>query len=113
MGLIQREIERAGIPTVGISIVRRFSEKVKPPRTVFLRWPFGHPLGEPFNIDQQRTVLLEAFRALYTIEEPGTIIDLPYRWRKDEYNSVKPVEGVECYLVKKYNEDMTIKGGVS
>ncbi len=86
MGLIQREIERAGIPTVGISIVREYTEKVKPPRTVFLRWPFGHPVGEPFNLAQQRTVLAEAFRALYSITEPGGIVDLPFRWRRESYD---------------------------
>ncbi|MGE5173763.1 MAG: hypothetical protein ACM3MD_08040 [Betaproteobacteria bacterium] len=85
MGLIQREIEEEGIPTIGVSIVREYSEKVKPPRTIFLRWPFGHPFGEPFNIAQQRVVLAEALRALYTIHEPGTIIDMPYRWRRETY----------------------------
>ncbi len=84
--MIQREIEKAGIPTIGVSIVREYSEAVKPPRTIFLRWPFGHPFGEPFNITQQRVVLAEAFRALYKIHEPGTIIDLPYRWRREHYD---------------------------
>lgn len=85
VGLIQRSIETEGISTVGISIVRRFSEKVKPPRTVFLRWPFGHPLGEPFNVPQQRTVLKAAFKALYSIETPGEIMDLPFTWKKEKY----------------------------
>jgi hypothetical protein len=85
VGLIQREIEKAGIPTIGVSIVREYSEKVKPPRTVYLRWPFGHPLGEPFNIAQQRVVLAEALAALRAIQTPGTIIDLPYRWRREKY----------------------------
>ncbi len=87
MGLIQREIEKAGIPTIGVSIVREYTEKVKPPRTIFLRWPFGHPLGEPFNTAQQRVVLAEALRALYTIQEPGEIIDMPYRWRREQYDT--------------------------
>ena len=65
--------------------MREYSEKVKPPRTVFLRWPFGHPFGEPFNVMQQRAVLAEAFRALYSISEPGAIIDLPFRWRRQDY----------------------------
>ncbi len=86
--MIQREIEKEGIPTVGISIVRDYSEKVRPPRTVFLRWPFGHPLGEPFNIAQQQTILAEALRALVTIKEPGAIVDLPYRWRRENYDVV-------------------------
>ena len=84
MGLIQREIERVGIPTIGISIVRRFSEKVKPPRTVFLPWPFGHPLGEPFSVAQQRTVLTAAFEALYSIKTPGEIVALPLGWGKQK-----------------------------
>jgi hypothetical protein len=84
--LIQREIEKQGIPTIGVSIVREYSEKVKPPRTVFLRWPFGHPFGEPFNAAQQRVVLAEALRALYAIQKPGEIIDLPYRWRRETYD---------------------------
>ncbi|BCR03218.1 reductase [Desulfuromonas versatilis] len=85
MGLIQREIEKAGIATVGVSIVRDYSEKVRPPRTVFVRWPFGHPLGEPGNAPQQRAVICEAFKALYALEEPGQIVDLPFAWRRFDY----------------------------
>ncbi len=85
MGLVQREIERAGIPTIGVSIVRDYSEKVRPPRTVFLKWPFGHPLGEAGNVRQQRAVLFEAFKALYSIKEPGLIVDLPFKWRRHDY----------------------------
>lgn len=85
MGLIQREIEKAGVPTIGVSIVRAYSERVKPPRTIFLKWPYGHPFGEPFHPAQQRIVLAEAFRALYAIRDPGTIIDLPYKWKRERY----------------------------
>ena len=85
MGLIQREIERTGIPTIGISIVRKFTEKVRPPRSVSLKWPFGHPLGEPFNRSQQRAVLRKTFEALYSIDNPGTIIDLPFKWKRETY----------------------------
>ena len=80
MGLIQREIESQGIPTVSVSIQRELTAKVKPPRVVYLRWPYGHPLGEPFHVGQQRWVLLEALRALEEITVPGTIRDLGYRW---------------------------------
>lgn len=95
MGLIQREIEKVGIATIGISIVREYSEKVQPPRTVFLRWPFGHPVGEPGNVAQQRAVVLEALRALYQITEPGTIIDLPFRWRREKYDDYQPPTAAE------------------
>jgi hypothetical protein len=85
VGLVQREIERAGVPTIGVSIVRRYTEAVRPPRTVSLRWPYGHPFGEPGNAAQQRAVLRAALRALVEITEPGTIVDLPYRWRRETY----------------------------
>jgi D-proline reductase (dithiol) PrdB len=86
VGLIQRAIEKKGIATIGVSIVREYSEKVKPPRTIFLRWPFGHPFGAPFNTAQQRVVLAEVLRALYTIQEPGTIIDLSHKLRGEKYD---------------------------
>ncbi len=84
MGLIQRAIEAAGIPTVGVSIVRRFTTEVRPPRTVFVKWPMGHPLGEPFRPDIQNAVISDALRALETVKEPGAIIDLPYKWKRFE-----------------------------
>jgi len=72
--------------------VRDYTEKIKPPRTVFLRWPFGHPLGEPFNAPQQRAVLAEAFKALYVINRPGGIIELPFRWRRERYGALDTEE---------------------
>jgi len=83
--LIQRTIEAEGIPTVGISILKEVTEKVRPPRSVYLRYPFGHPLGDAFNVTQQRTILLDALRALETITEPGTIVEPGYAWRRHRF----------------------------
>ena len=82
--------------------MRAYSEKVKPPRTVFVRWPFGHPLGEPFNLPQQRAVLAEAFGAIYSVTEPGTILNLPFRWRRENYEdydieALKKIQGTEIF----------------
>jgi len=60
-------------------------KKVKPPRSIFLKWPFGHPLGEPFQVAQQRAVLTKAFEALQHIKTPGEIVDIPFRWKKETY----------------------------
>jgi D-proline reductase (dithiol) PrdB len=95
VGLIQREIERSGIPTIGISLVREYTEKVKPPRSVYLRWPFGHPVGEPFNLSQQRTVIMMMLNALCSIKTPGEIVDLPLRWRREDYSRYRAIE-VAC-----------------
>jgi hypothetical protein len=85
VGLIQRAIEAEGIPTVGISILKEVTEKVRPPRSVYLRYPFGHPLGDAFNVTQQRTILLDALRALETITAPGTIVEPGYAWRRHRF----------------------------
>lgn len=70
---------------MSISIVRRITEQVRPPRALFVRWPFGHPFGEPFARDQQMTIVKEALRALKSIDTPGTMIDVPYPWRRVDY----------------------------
>lgn len=77
-----------GIPTISISILRKLTEEVKPPRALFLKWPFGHPLGEAGNIAQQTAIIRDAFRYLTEIKEPGTIIDLPYKWKRETYPPV-------------------------
>jgi len=85
VGLIQRAIEEIGIPTVSVSIVREYTEKVKPPRAVYLRWPFGHPFGEPGNVNQQAAVLGKVLEVFLTSNIPGEIVDLGWRWRRESY----------------------------
>jgi D-proline reductase (dithiol) PrdB len=61
VGLIQRAIEARGIATISISVNRPYTEKVKPPRSIFLRWPSGHPVGEPDSTEQQAEALIKTF----------------------------------------------------
>ncbi|MDH5478196.1 MAG: hypothetical protein OEY50_07675 [Nitrospinota bacterium] len=70
---------------MGISIERKFTEQTRPSRAIFLKWPYGHPLGEVGNVKQHRAVLGEAFKLLQEATEPGTIVDVPFRWRREEY----------------------------
>ncbi len=62
--------------------MRELTEEVGVSRAVFLKWPMGHPIGEPNFPRGQRVVIERAFDALKKIEEPGTIIDLPFRWKR-------------------------------
>ena len=97
MGLIQRIIEAEGIATISISINRPYTEKIKPPRAIFLHWPFGHPLGEPHHINQQAAVLGKAFDALFAITSPGEIVDIGWRWRRETYSRPRWIEQpAEC-----------------
>lgn len=81
MGLIAREIERAGIPTVTLSVVRGASVRAPAPRNVFVPFRLGQIFGEPGAAVQQRAILTEALTALVRLRTPGDILDLPYRWK--------------------------------
>ena len=85
MGLAAREIEAWGDATVSLSIVREITEKTPPPRALFLRWPFGHALGEAGAREQQLAVLERAFRLLFEAPGPGTIRDTGLKWRRETY----------------------------
>jgi hypothetical protein len=64
VGLIQREVEYAGISTVSISLLKEITEKIKPPRALFVPFPLGYPLGEPNNAELQTRVMRAAFALL-------------------------------------------------
>ena len=90
MGLVQRVIEAAGIPTISIVQVLAIARRLQPPRALYLRWPFGHALGEPGNMLQQRRVLWEMLRDLRERPraEAGRVRDLGLRWRRETYAPV-------------------------
>ncbi len=85
MGLVQRAIEAAGIPTIGITLQKEITRRVRPPRALYLRYPFGHPMGEAFAAAQQRTILVDALRALETASVPGAIVEPGYRWKRHRF----------------------------
>ena len=64
VGLIQRAIEYAGITTVSISLLREITEKLRPPRALFVPYPLGYPLGEPNNPLLQLRIMRTAFDLL-------------------------------------------------
>jgi hypothetical protein len=68
VGAISQYIEEAGVPTVGVSLLRPHTEKMKPPRALWVSFEFGRPMGPPNNSSLQRRVLLAALKLL---EAPG------------------------------------------
>lgn len=90
MGLIAHAIESVGIPTVSIMLLKEIAEQIRAPRAVFLKWPFGHPLGEPGNRAQQNQVIAAALDALYIIRDPGTILEPGWRWKREIYDDPYP-----------------------
>lgn len=52
---------------------------------MFLKWPLGHPVGEPFKEAEQTFIVKKALKLLEEVTVPGTITDLPYTWKDYEY----------------------------
>jgi D-proline reductase (dithiol) PrdB len=73
VGLIQSVIEKAGIPTVSITLLREITKRVAPPRALFVDFPFGYPLGAPNDAALQTRIILSAL-ALLTETVPPVII---------------------------------------
>jgi D-proline reductase (dithiol) PrdB len=63
-GLLQSIIEKAGIPTVSISLLMDVTRHVEPPRVLEVDGPLGYPLGEPDNPILQIAIMLAALRLL-------------------------------------------------
>lgn len=82
IGLVARSLERAGISTVALSTVKEVTRQIRVPRALFLNFPFGRTLGRAHDTALQRSILQDMIRALKTIERPGRLLELPYRWEE-------------------------------
>ncbi len=68
--LVAAELERQGISTVVIQLLRSVAEKVRPPRALFVPFKHGYPLDTPGDPGRQRA-MIEA--ALQVLEDPSPI----------------------------------------
>ena len=73
VGLVGAEIERQGIPTVGIAYLREVIEKVRAPRTLWVPFPHGYALGAPGDPGLQLSVLRAAL-AMFDEPGPGPVV---------------------------------------
>ena len=80
-GLIARELERHGISTVCAVTVKEIAQQVRVPRAVFIHFPFGRTLGRAGDVALQESIVADMAKALRTLDRPGKIVDLPYRWQ--------------------------------
>ncbi len=87
VGLIARDLEAAGYPTIGFTSARTITTRVRPPRSVFLDVPLGHTTGAPGETVTQRQILTDGLEAGHRLTTPGHVIDLPYRWIDDRWKA--------------------------
>ncbi len=84
MGLIQRVLDEAGLTTISLTLVRSITEMVKPSRALYLQHPFGYTFGDLDDRELQRRILLDCLQAAAEMAESGAIVELPYRWTKND-----------------------------
>lgn len=76
MGALGHFLERQGIPTASISLVREHTETIRPPRALWVTFELGRPLGIPDDPDFQRRVLRATAELLERTDGP-LIADYP------------------------------------
>jgi D-proline reductase (dithiol) PrdB len=84
VGLIQRMVEEAGIPTISMGNEPERMGYIKPPRALLVKFARGSMFGEPGNVKRQRRILMDALSALQNMTQPGAIRPLPYRWNRPD-----------------------------
>lgn len=82
MGLVQNQVEGAGVSTISMTVQPHITGSVGAPRAPHIRYPAGNQLGEAGKPQQQRAIITAVLEAASQIEAPGSIIELPYRWRR-------------------------------
>jgi hypothetical protein len=68
--LVQAAIEREGIRTVSISLLREVTAALNPPRALFVPYPMGFPLGSPGDPQLQHRIIAAALGLLEREDVP-------------------------------------------
>jgi len=64
--------------------VRSITQLVKPSRALYVRHPFGYTFGDLNDREMHRRILLDCLKSAREITELGAILELPYRWTKND-----------------------------
>jgi hypothetical protein len=74
VSLVAAELERRGVSTVVLQLLREVAEKVRPPRALLVPFRHGYPLGRPHDPALQHEVLEAALQLLETAAGPGPVL---------------------------------------
>jgi hypothetical protein len=93
VGLIARQVEAAGIPTLCMGSALDILKAGNPPRAAFLDYPLGHTTGKPHQPDLQREIMMQALEGFTSLTVPGQIKMLPFRWDDEDWKRTAMSEG--------------------
>lgn len=72
LGIVAREIESHGIPTMMLAVDTGVIDKIRPPRTAFYVGEFGSVAGKPNWKQHQLRILDESLRWIETFDQPAS-----------------------------------------
>lgn len=72
LGIVAREIESHGIPTMMLAVDTQMLDKIRPPRSAFYDGEFGSVAGKPNWKQYQLRILDEAIRWIETFDQPAS-----------------------------------------
>lgn len=74
VSLVAAELERRGVSTVAIVLLREVAERVRPPRALFVPFPHGRPLDRPDDPEAQHRVIEAALALLERADAAGPLL---------------------------------------
>ena len=79
VSLVAAALERRGVSTVALQLLREVAERVRPPRALFVPFLHGFPLDAPEAPDRQHAVIEAALRLLEdaTLSAPALVDYIP------------------------------------
>lgn len=77
MGAVAHFLEREGVPTTGISLVREHTAEMRPPRALWVSFELGRPFGAPHDRGLQTRTLEAALALLERSDGPAVLEDFP------------------------------------
>lgn len=118
MSALGHYLEEEGLATLVLSLVREQSDKVAPPRTLWVPFELGRPLGEPENAQFQRAVLRSLFALLdepsgpvsrdYNVEQPS--LDSDAAWSAPDLAEAGSVDEELMQLTELHTQFMKRAG---
>lgn len=116
MPVLARWIEKAGIPTVVVTMMPNLAMAQMAPRIVGVEFPFGHPFGMPNDRKTQQRVLGTALTVLAGATSFATRIDLDIEWpqpRGEAFKAGRPQEPSPIVREILSNSDLLRRGAKS
>ncbi len=77
MSALSHYLEAEGVPTVAISLIRLHTERIENPRSLWVPFELGRPLGPPRRAGFQLNIISEALQLLTAESGPVILADFP------------------------------------